>query len=135
MKYFTLFLSIILFSCNNKPQNQSKDFNEKIVDFAIENSNGKYIELSNLYDSLSKNIENDKTEKLILVQILKKKDFKVINWERGNHPLVPRIVSLTLRKDSCECEVNKIYYSRNDSIDNVTERIKCYKVHSKIKDL
>lgn len=129
MKYFTLFLSIILFSCNNKPQNQSKDFNEKIVDFAIENSNGKYIELPNLYDSLSKNIEADKTEKLVIVQILKKKDFKVINWGRGNHSLGPRIVTLTLKKDNCECEVNKIYYSHssNDSIDNVSERIKCYK--------
>jgi hypothetical protein len=137
MKYFTLIVSIILFSCNNKPQNQSKDFDEKIVDFAIKTSNGKYIELPNLYDSLSKNIENDKTEKLILVQILKKKGFKVIDWGRGNHPLGPRIVTLTLKKDSCECEVNKIYYSHygNDSVDNVSERIKCYKISAISKSL
>ena len=137
MKYFTLIVSIILFSCNNKPQNQSKDFDEKIVDFAIKTSNGKYIELPNLYDSMSKNIENDKIEKLILVQILKKKGFKVIDWGRGNHPLGPRIVTLTLKKDSCECEVNKIYYSHsgNDSVDNVSERIKCYKISAISKSL
>lgn len=129
MKYLILFVSIFLFSCNNKHQNRPKNFNEKIVDFAIENSNSKFIELPNLYDSLSKNIVNDETEKLILVQILKKKDFKVVNWGRGNHLLGPRIVSLTLKKDSCECEVDKIYYSHsgNDSVDNVSERIKCYK--------
>ena len=129
MKYLILFVSILLFSCNNKNQNKPKDFNEKLVDFAIENSNGKFIELPNLYDSLPKNILDDKTEILIIAEILKKKDFKVINWGRENHLLGPRIVSLTLRKDSCECEVNKIYYSKNDSIDNVTERIKCYKVN------
>lgn len=135
MKYLILFVSIFLFSCN-KHVDTTKDFNEKIVEFAIENSNDKFIELPNLYDSLSKNIEDDKNEKLILVQILKKKGFKVINWGRGNHPLGPRIVSLTLKKDSCECKVDKIYYSASvsDSVQNVSERIKCYKVASKGKN-
>lgn len=128
-------VAVFLFSCNNKQQNQPKNFNEKIVDFAIENSNDKFIDLPNLYDSLSKNIKDDKTEKLILVQILKKKSFEVINWGRGNHPLGSRIVSITLKKDSCECEVNKIYYSNNDSVVNVSERIKCNKVAGKSKDL
>ncbi|WP_310560185.1 hypothetical protein [Flavobacterium sp.] len=135
MKYIVIFVSVFLFSCNNKQQNQPKNFNEKIVDFAIENSNDKFIELPNLYDSLSKNIVNDNTEKLILVQTLKNKSFKVINWGRGNHPLGSRIVSITLKKDSCECEVDKIYYSSIDSIDNVSERIKCYKVLDKSKGL
>jgi hypothetical protein len=133
MKYLILFVSILLFSCNN--QNQPNNFNEKIVDFAIENSNDAFIELPNLYESLPKNILDDETEKLILVQILKKKDFKVINWGRGNHPLGPRIISLTLKKDSCECKVDKIYYSSNDSIASVSERIKCYKVVENNKDL
>jgi hypothetical protein len=135
MKYIIIFVSVFLFSCNNKHQNPYKDFNEKIVEFAIENSNGKFIELPNLYDSLSKNILDDKTEKLFIVQTLKKKGFKVISWERGNHPLGPRIISLTLKKDSCECEVDKIYYSSADSIDNVSERIKCYKVTTNNKNL
>jgi hypothetical protein len=133
MKYLILFVSILLFSCNN--QNQPNNFNEKIVDFAIENSNDTFIELPNLYDSLPKNIVDDETEKLILVQILKKKGFKVINWGRGNHPLGPRIISLTLKKDSCECKVDKIYYSSNGSIDNVSERIKCFKVVENNKGL
>lgn len=133
MKYLILFVSILNFSCNN--QNQPNNFNEKIVDFAIENSNNTFIELPNLYGSLPKNIVDDETEKLILVQILKKKGFKVINWGRGNHPLGPRIISLTLKKDSCECKVDKIYYSSNDSIGSVSERIKCYKVVENSKDL
>lgn len=133
MKYLILFVSILLFSCNN--QNQPNNFNEKIVDFAIENSNDTFIELPNLYDSLPKNIVDDETEKLILVQILKKKGFKVINWGRGNHPLGPRIISLTLKKDRCECKVDKIYYSSNGSIDNVSERIKCFKVVENNKGL
>ena len=132
MKYLILFVSILNFSCNN--QNQPNNFNEKIVDFAIENSNNTFIELPNLYGSLPKNIVDDETEKLILVQILKKKGFKVINWGRGNHPLGPRIISLTLKKDSCECKVDKIYYSSNDSIGSVSERIKCYKVVENSKD-
>lgn len=135
MKFLILFVPLLLFSCNSKNDEQYKDFNEKIVDFAIENFNGKFIELPSLYDSLSKNIKDDKTEKLILVQILKKKGFEVINWGRGNHPLGPRIVTLTLKKDSCECKVDKIYYSSNDSIGSVSERIKCYKVVENSKDL
>ena len=135
MKFLILFVPLLLFSCNSKNDDQYKDFNEKIVDFTIKNSDGKFIELPNLYDSLSKNIKDDKTEKLILVQILKKKGFEVINWGRGNHPLGSRIVSLTLKIDSCECEVEKIYYSDNDSVVNVSERIKCYKVAGKSKDL
>nr|WP_315144759.1 hypothetical protein [uncultured Flavobacterium sp.] len=131
MKFLLLFVPLLFFSCNSKNDEQYKDFNEKIVDFTIKNSDGKFIELPNLYDSLSKNIKDDKTEKLILVQILKKKGFEVINWERGNHPLGSRIVSLTLKKDSCECEVDKIYYSDNDSVANVSERIKCYKAINK----
>lgn len=131
MKYLILIFSIILFSCDEKLKDQSTDFNEKIVDFTIKNSNDKFIELPNLYDSLSKQImQKDEDEKLILVQILKKKGFEIINWGRGNHPLGPRIITLTLKKDNCECEVDKIYYSADnlpDSIYVTTERIKCKK--------
>lgn len=79
MKFLILFVPLLLYSCYSKNDEQYKDFNEKIVDFVIENSNDKFIEVPNLYDSLSKNIVNDKNEKLILVQILKEKGFKVIN--------------------------------------------------------
>ena len=78
MRYLTILISTLFFSCNEKPKKQTTEFNEKIVEFAIENSNNKFIELPNLYDSLSKEIvAKDENEKLILVQILKKKGFEV----------------------------------------------------------
>ena len=121
----------MFFSCNEKAKNPYEDFNEKVVEFAIENSNNKFIELPNLYDLLSKEIvAKDGDEKLILVQILKKKGFKVKDWERGNHPLGPRIIVLKLKKDNCECEVLKTYYSTDDlpnEIYKTTESIRCKK--------
>lgn len=78
-------------------------------------------------------LPNDKDEKLILVQILKKKGFEVKNWGRGNHPLGPRIIAMTLKKDDYECAVNKIYYLTDtiqDSIFTRNEIIKCRKVSS-----
>lgn len=59
--------------------------------------------------------------------MLKKKGFKVINWGRGSyHPRGARIVSITLQKNDCICEVNKIYYSTaSDTLFEVVERIRC----------
>lgn len=135
MKYIVIFISIFLFSCSEKPKQQSTEFNEKVVDFAIENSNDKFIELPDLYDSLPKEIiAKDEDEKLILVQILKKKGFEIKDFGRGNHPLGPRIISLKLKKGSCECEVQKTYYSTDDlpgEIYKTTESIKCKKKASR----
>jgi len=131
MKNILILLSVLLISCSKKPKKETVEFNEKIVDFAIENSNDKFIELPNLYDSLPKQIVvKDKDEKLILVQILKKKGFEVIDWGRGNHPLGPRIIVLKLKKDDCECEVQKTYYSTDDlpgEVHKTTESIRCKK--------
>jgi len=133
MKNIIIFISFFFFSCSQKTKKQSVDFNEKVVEFAIENSNNKFIELSNLYDSLSKEIVvKNKDEKLILVQILKKKGFEIKDWGSGNHPLGPRIISLKLKKGNCECEVQKTYYSSDDfpeEIYKTTESIRCKKVN------
>ena len=131
MKYILILFSILFFSCNEKPKNPHEDFNEKVVEFALENSNNKFIELPNLYDSLSKEIvAKDGDEKLILVQILKKKGFEIKDWGRGNHPLGARIITTKLRKGNCECEVLKTYYSTDDlpkEIYKTTESIRCKK--------
>jgi len=129
MRYITILVLILLFSCAEKPKNESKDFYEKIVDFVVKNSDDKLIELPNLYDSLVKNIAEDKNEKLILVEILKKQGFEIINSRRGNFPpLGARIISVTLKTDSCECVVNKMYYSTiSDSLYEMRENIKCKK--------
>lgn len=133
MKYLIILFSVLFFSCNKKTENKSVNFNEKIVDFAILISNNKLIELHDLYDSSPKRIvEKDENEKLVLVQILKKKGFKIINWERGNHPLGPRIIIFNLKKNNCECEVQKIYYSSDafpKEIYKITESIRCKKTN------
>ena len=124
-------MTVLFFSCNQNSKKQANEFNEKVVELAIENSKDKFIELPNLYDSLSKDIvAKDEDEKLILVQILKKKGFEVKDWGHGNHPLGPRIIALKLKKENCECEVLKTYYSTDDlpgEIYKTTESIRCKK--------
>lgn len=114
-----------------KQQPETLDFNEKVVGFLIENSDNKFVELPNLYDSLPKKIiDKDENEKLILVQILKNRGFKIKDWGRGNHPLGPRIINIKLEKGNCLCEVQKIYYSSYnlpDEIYKITESIRCNK--------
>lgn len=64
MRYLTILMIALFFSCNEKPKKQTTEFNEKVVEFAIENSNIKFIELPNLYDSFSTEIvakDEDKT--------------------------------------------------------------------------
>jgi hypothetical protein len=131
MKYvFTVLLmfSIISYSQTEKT-NSKKDFSDKIIDFAIDNCDDKFIELPDLYDKTAEKIANDENEKLILVEKLKNKGFEVINWGRGNNPpLGPRIIAATLKKSNCECDVIKIYYSTVDESQyQMTEKIKCRK--------
>ena len=131
MRYLTILISALFFSCSEKPKKETTDFNEKIVEFAIENTDNKFIELPNIYDSLSKEmVAKDEDEKLILVQILKKKGYEIKDWERGNHPLGARIITMKLRKGNSECEVLKTYYSTDNlpkEIYKTTESIRCKK--------
>ncbi len=64
-------------------------------------------------------------EKLVLDDYLKKGGFQITSSGRGNWTLGPRIVSLTLKKDYCECEIKKLYYGTGKKIEKVTERITC----------
>jgi hypothetical protein len=128
----TLVSIILLFliSCAGKQKSDSpEDFNDKLLDFVIENSNDEYVELPGLYHGTTETIAEDNDEKLILVERLKARGFKVTNWGRGNYPpLGPRIFSLTLVNGDCECEVDKIYYSSViKSVYMMSERIKCKK--------
>ena len=131
MKY--VFTALLLFSIisysQTKKTNSEQDFNDKIVDFAIDNCEDKFIELPDLYEKTTGKIADDENEKLILVDKLKNRGFKVINWGRGNNPpLGPRIIALTLKNGNCDCEVIKIYYSTADESQyQMTEKIKCIK--------
>jgi hypothetical protein len=55
---------------------------------------------------------------------LKNEGFEVVETGRGNWMKGPRIFSMTLRKDSCYCRIDKLYYSIENSTKlKVTERI------------
>jgi hypothetical protein len=132
-----LFLSISVSKSQSNENQQKMDnqsiekniFTEKVLDFVITNCDNREIELPNLYDSLTKIVPEDSVERLILVQLLKKRDFKIIHWSRGNHPMGPRFITIEMIKDSCECMVTKIYYSTIDeNVYKVAERIKCKNV-------
>jgi hypothetical protein len=129
-KFIIIFIATIFFSCKSDNQNNfsgSKDFIENIIDLQINNKGNNIIELPDISDSLVTIIKTDTSENLVLVNALKKRGFKVIKWGRGNYPPCgSRIVSLTLKKDSCFCAVNKIYYSTiNDSLFRISENIRC----------
>ena len=59
---------------------------------------------------------------------LKDEGFEVVETGRGNWMKGPRIFSMTLRKDSCYCRIDKLYYSiENSEKLKVTERIETIK--------
>ena len=122
-----LLISFMLLSVFLKAQPSTISSEEKAVDFAIKNCDNKFIELPDLYPAPTKVIPEDKDEKLLLVQILKAKGFKVTNWGRGNNPpLGPRIIDVTLKKDQCQCDVQKIYrFTTIESEYTLSEKIKC----------
>jgi hypothetical protein len=127
---FLILISVIIFSCNDRTKKvlKSQDNSvENIVNYVTSTKDNLMIELPNLYDSLTNHIIEDSTERLILVEALKKRDFKVIDWGRGNYPpLGPRIVSIKMKKGDCFCQIDKIYYKTiSDSLFQMTERIRC----------
>lgn len=87
-------------------------------------SREKEYEFYSLYEKQSE-IKSDQDEKLMLMDSLKARGFKVVKWGRGNWMEGPRIVCFTLQKEDCVCHVDKLYYSPGkDSLMTVTERIR-----------
>ncbi|MGN6436303.1 MAG: hypothetical protein ACTHMM_07200 [Agriterribacter sp.] len=114
-------------SDKNENAPQTKNFIENTIDLILKTKDNTTIELPFIYNSLVSKIPEDADEKSILADMLKKKGFNIIYWGRGNYPpRGERIVSITLQKGDCVCEVNKIYYSTlSDTLYEVAERIKC----------
>lgn len=84
------------------------------------------LEFIDLYKSYVDSIANDHNENSILVDLLKTKKFKVIDWGRGNWTRGPRIVSFKISRGQCECNIDKLYFStQQKNIYRVTERIRC----------
>jgi len=127
MRKLTLLLFLVLLvSCKQEKITHIKNFEESIVEFAIEQKNNREIELKDLYDSLTNKIPDDGNEKSVIVQILKQKGFKITNYGRGNFANGPRVIIYNLKNKNCECEVSKYYYSTTDSTTYLrTETISC----------
>lgn len=129
LNLFALSLIILSFSCQNN-QKIHQDFTNDILEEVIYHSNGETIEFSDLYYKLTNFIEEDETEKLLLVENLKIRGFEITHWGRGNHPpLSPRFVGVTMKKGNCQCDISKIYYKTlSDSLFERRESISCIRV-------
>lgn len=121
---FILFASLLLFSCNEKQV--SPDFDERIIDLAIETRNGRYIELPDLYGT-AYGLPEEKDESLILVEKLKARGYKVTETKRDVSGLSnKRFVTVSLTDGKCPCEVTKTYASTSYVGQYlVSEKIKC----------
>ena len=107
----------------NYKEVKQKNIDSLLLDICSAND----LEFISLYPILD-SISSDKYENLILVDFLKKKNFKVIEWGHGNWMEGPRIVSFIMSDQQCECQIDKLYYStEQEGIYKVTERIKCNK--------
>lgn len=123
-----LILSVLLIGCSekNKP-GYDRDFAESVITFSIETGRNQWIELPELYDRPAPNIPDPKDDQLILADKLITRGFHQTEIKQAHFPLLSRrIVTSTLVKDSCRCEVSKIYYNSSDVSQYIrTERIKC----------
>ncbi len=128
MRAFLFLLIVCLFTFCAEKHLPTGDFTNEVLDLTIQQSNNEGIEFTDLYDTLAATIANDKNETLKLVERLKTKGFKVTSWGRGNHTLGPRLVTVTLVNENCQCKVTKIYYATNQTdAYQITERISCEK--------
>lgn len=118
------FASLLLFSCNGKQV--SPDFDQRIIDLAIETRNGRYIELPDLYGTAI-GLPEEKDETLILAEKLKARGYKIIATKRDLDGLSnKRFVTVSLTDGKCPCEVTKTYASTPFVGQyQVSEKIKC----------
>lgn len=128
---YLLFLLMILACSKKQEPDYGNNFYDKIISFAINNEEDKYIELPDLYEKTTDYIPEDKDENLKLAEKLKIRGFKVVDFKRQNFQFEgQQIITLTLKKGNCQCEVSKIYYSTSKISEyRRTERIKCIRVN------
>ncbi len=81
-KLLFIIISFVFVSCAEKDVS-NPDFKDKIIDLVIKESDGQPIEFPEIYDSLVSDIPEDKDEKLILVEKLKSKGFKIATWTKN----------------------------------------------------
>ena len=108
-----------------------KKSNYKTFDFTKMNlCQGGLMEFVDIYDSLEP-LPEPENERIVIADKLKVEGFTLKSIRLGKWTLGPRIVSVTLSNDNCDCFVEKPYYhdysipSEVEREYKVTERIHC----------
>lgn len=114
-----------------------KKINYKTFDFTQKNlcENGlmEFVDIYNNFEPLVK----DQDEKIVIVEKLKIQGFTLKNKRQGNWSSGPKIISVTLSNDKCDCYIDKLYYydysepSETEKVFRVTERVNCKLTASK----
>lgn len=101
-------------------------FSNEILPQILRDKSGTTLEIDNLYRAPIEDLPIDSLESLILLDDLKTRGFKVINWARGNFIGGPRMVNYSVQKEDCFCDLIKWYYKTEDPNDlKRTESISC----------
>lgn len=113
----------LLFSC---AEGQPKDYHDRLIDFAIENRAGTFLELPDLYDGNERPRPDFENDKIILAEKLRARGFKAGIARLSTLPLEgQQMVTQKWVGENCECEIVKTY--------RVTPLISKYAVSEKIK--
>ncbi|MES2412022.1 MAG: hypothetical protein V4535_11320 [Bacteroidota bacterium] len=132
MKRFFFLSTFFLLFVSTAFAQELSETNQQIIDLIIHAKNNEFVEFSDMYETTATAIKSDEEEKILIVQFLKKKGFKVENWGRGNFPYGPRIISIEMVKADCRCDVAKLYYTYDsDGTIEVKEKIRCYQIKNK----
>lgn len=135
--FASIILILVVIACNNRRNDKTnvltntrnlddydgyiqttKDSLKPVLDRICK---GISYEFTDLYQDTDSIPEADFME---IDNYLKNEGFEVVETGRGNWMKGPRIFSMTLRKDSCYCRIDKLYYSiENSEKLRVTERI------------
>jgi hypothetical protein len=120
-----LFCSV---SCKtDKEPDFDNDFIDRAISLATKHPEGKYIELPDLYDTPVNYIPENNDENFLITEKLKIRGFKTTGITRNDYQLLGRrVITMTLLKDDCQCEVSKVYYMTSNISEYIrSERIKC----------
>jgi hypothetical protein len=112
---------------SDKEPDFNNDFTDRPITIAIKNPEGKYIELPDLYNTPVNYIPENNDENFLIAEKLKIRGFKQTAISRNDFQLLGRrVITMTLLKDDCQCEVSKVYYATSNVSEYIrSERIKC----------
>jgi hypothetical protein len=129
---FRATILLLLSGCAKEVKvNDDIDFTDRVITFAVDHPEDTFVEMPGLYETHATHIPQAADEQFILAEKLEARGFKVVDTGSVNNQLSGRrMATLTLVKDNCECEVDKVYYSTLNVSQYVrTERIKCRRMN------